>query len=65
MLSIRRYQRFFIFVISFDYNAVITKLSFFLILDVDGYFLAMQSEESSCPHRKVNDMSCNAPDINS
>ena len=41
ILSTRLYQRFFIFVISPDYDTVITKLFFVLILDSEGYFLIM------------------------
>ena len=39
MLSIRLYQRFSIFVISPDYDTVITKSFFVLMLDSEGYFL--------------------------
>ena len=46
MLSIRLYQRCFIFVISPDYDTVITKSFFVLMLDSEGYFLGiMYSEE--------------------
>ena len=41
MLSIRLYQRFFIFVISPDCDTVITKLFFVLMLDSNGYFLTV------------------------
>ena len=40
MLSIR-YQRFFVFVILSDYDTVITKSFFVLILDSEGYFLTI------------------------
>ena len=34
MLSVRLYQRFFIFVISSDYDTVITKSFFVIIFDI-------------------------------
>ena len=65
MLSVRLYQRFLIFVISPDYDTVITKSFFVLVLDSDGFFLTINVVGRRCPHRIVNDMSCNAADINS
>ena len=59
MLSIRLYQRFLIFVISPDYDTAITKSLFVLMLDNVGYFLTINVVGRSCPHRIVNDMSCN------
>ena len=59
MLSIRLYQRFFIFVISPDYDTVITKSFFALMLDSGGYFLTNNVVGRSYPQRIVNDMSCN------
>ena len=41
MLSIRLYQRLFIFVISPDYDTVITKQLFVLMLDSEGYYLTI------------------------
>ena len=42
MLSIRLYQRFFISVISPDYDTVIITKSFFvLMLDSEGYYLTI------------------------
>ena len=41
MLSIRLYQRFLISVISPDYDTVITKSFFVLILDSEGYYLTI------------------------
>ena len=41
MLSIRLYQRFFIFVFSPDYDTVITKSLFVLMLDSEGYYLTI------------------------
>ena len=52
MLSIRLYQRFFIFVISPDYDTVITKSFFVLMLDSGR-------NGRSYPQRILNDMSCN------
>ena len=65
MLSICLYQRFLIFVISPDYDTVITKSFFVLMLDSEGYFLTINVIGRSCPHRILNGMSCNASDINS
>ena len=46
MLSIRLYQRFFIFAISFNYDSVITKSSFvLLIFDSEGYFLTIMKSK--------------------
>ena len=59
MLSIRLYQRFLMFVISPDYDTVMTKSFFVLILDSEGYFLTINVVGRSYPHRIVNDMSCN------
>ena len=59
MLFIHLSQRFLIFVISHDYDTVITKYFFVLMLDSDGYFLIMNVVGRSYPHRNVNDMSCN------
>ena len=59
MLSIRLYQRFFIFVILPDYDIVITKLFFVLMLDSESYFLTINVVGRSYPQRIVNDMSCN------
>ena len=53
MLSIRLYQRFFIFVISPDYDTVITKSVFVLMLDSEGYFLPINAVGRSCPHKIV------------
>ena len=55
MLSIRLYQRFFIFVISPDYDIVITKSCFFLMLDSEGYFLTINVVGRSYPQKIVND----------
>ena len=63
MLSIRLYQRFFIFVISHEYDTVITKYFFVLVLDNEGYFLTINVVERSYPHRIVDDRSCNESDI--
>ena len=41
MLSIGLYQRFFISVISPDYDAVITKSFFVLKLDSEGYYMTI------------------------
>ena len=41
MLSIRLYQRFLISVISLDYDTVITKSFFVLMLDSEGYYLTI------------------------
>ena len=41
MLSIRLYQRFLIFVFSPDYDTVITKSLFVLMLDSEGYYLTI------------------------
>ena len=57
MLSIRLYQRLFILVISPDYNTVITKSFFVLLLDREGYFLKINVVGRSCSHRIVNAMS--------
>ena len=59
MLSIRFYQRFFIFVISPDYDTVIEKSFFVLMLDSEGYFLTVDVVGRSYLHRIVYDMSCN------
>ena len=59
MLSIRLYQGFFIFVISPDYDTVITKSFFVLMLDSEGYYLTINVVGRSYPQRIVNDMSCN------
>ena len=59
MLSIRRYQRFFIFVILPDCDTVITKSFFVVMLDSEGYYLTINVVGRSCPRRIVNDMSCN------
>ena len=59
MPSIRLYQRFFIFVISPDYNTVITKSFVVLMRDSEGYFLTINVVGKSCPHRIVYYMSCN------
>ena len=59
MLSIRLYQRLFIFLISSDYDSVITKHFFVLMLDSEGYLLTINVFGRSYPHRIVNDMSCN------
>ena len=56
MLSIRLYQRCFIFVISPDYDTVIMKSFFVLMLDSDGCFLTINAVGRSYPHRIVNDM---------
>ena len=56
MLSIRLYQRFFIFVISPDYRD--SESLFVLMLDIEGYFLAINVVGRSCPHRIEKDMSC-------
>ena len=65
ILSIRVYQRSFIFVIPPDYDTVITKSLFDLMLDSEAYFLTINVVGKSCPQRIANDMSCNASDINS
>ena len=59
MLSIRLYQRFLISVILPDYDTVITKSFFVLMLDSEGYFLTINVVGRSYPQRIVNDMSCN------
>ena len=59
MLSIRLYQRFLSFVISPDYDTVITKSFFVLMLDSEGYYLTIDVVGRSYPQRIVNDMSCN------
>ena len=50
---------FFIFVISPDYDTVIAKSFFVLMLDSEGYYLTINTVERSYPHKIVNDMSCN------
>ena len=45
MLSIRLYQRFLVFVISPDYDNVIAKSFFVLMLDSEGYFLTINVVE--------------------
>ena len=55
MLSIRLYLRFFIFVISPDYDTVITKSFFVLMVDSENYFLTINLVGRSCPHRIEND----------
>ena len=62
MLSIRLYQRFFVFVILHDYDTGITKSVFVLMLDNEGYFLTINVVERSYPHRIVDNRSCNASD---
>ena len=57
MLSIRLYQRFFIFVISPVYDTVITKSFFVLMLDSEDYFLAISVVGRRHPQITVNDMS--------
>ena len=59
MLSIRLNQRFLISVILPDYDTVITKSFFVLMLDSEGYFLTINVVGRSYPQRIVNDMSCN------
>ena len=59
MLSIRLYQRFLSFVISPDYDTVITKSFFGLMLDSEGYYLTINVVGRSYQQRIVNDMSCN------
>ena len=59
MLSIRLYQRFFIFVILLDYDTVTKKSFYVLMLDSEGYFLTFNVVGISYPQRIVNDMSCN------
>ena len=44
------------FVILSDYDNVITKSFFVLILDIEGYFLTMNVVGRSCLHRIVNDI---------
>ena len=56
MLSIRLYERFFILAISPDYDTVITKSFFVLMLDSEDYFLTMNVVGRSCPHRIENDL---------
>ena len=58
MLSIRLYQRFFVFVILHDYDTGITKSVFVL----EGYFLTINVVERSYPHRIADNRSCNASD---
>ena len=41
LLSIRLYQQFFIFVISPDYDTVITNSLFVPMLDSEGYFFTV------------------------
>ena len=55
MLSIRIYQQFFILVILHDYDTVITKSFFVLMLDSEDYFLTINVVGRSCPHRIEND----------
>ena len=55
MLSIRLYQRFLIFAISPDYR---DKSLFVLMLDSEGYLLAINVVGRSCPHRIEQNMSC-------
>ena len=59
MLSIRLYQRFLIFVISPDYDTVITKSFFVLMLDSEGYFRTINVVGRSYPQIIVNYVSCN------
>ena len=59
MLSIRLYQRCFIFVISPDYDTVVTKSFFVLVRDSEGYFLTINVVGRSYLQRIVNDMYCN------
>ena len=59
MLSIRLYQRFFISVISPDYDTVVTKSFFVLMLDSEGHFLTINVVGRSYPQIIVNDTSCN------
>ena len=60
MLSILLYQRFFIFVISPDYDTVMTKSFFFvLMLDSEGHYLTINAVGRSYPQRIINEMSCN------
>ena len=56
MLSIRLHQRFQS--LKLRLNTVVTKLLFILMLDSEGYFLAINVVGRSCPHRIENDMSC-------
>ena len=66
MLSIRLLPAILIFVFSPDYDTVITKSLFVLMLDSEAYFLTISSVVGrSCPQRIVNDMSCNASDMSS
>ena len=55
MLSIRLCQRFLILVISPDYDTVIAKSFFVLILNSEDYFLTFNVVGRSCPHRIEND----------
>ena len=65
MLSIRLYQRFLIFVNSPDYDTMITKSFFVLMLDSESYFLAINVVGRSCLHRILNYICYIASDINS
>ena len=59
MLSYHLYQRFFILVISPDYDTVITKSFFVLMLDCENYFPTTNVVGRSYPQIIVNGMSCN------
>ena len=59
MLSIRFYQRFFVFVISPDNDTVISKSFFVRMLDREGYFLTINVVEKRYPQRIVHDIPCN------
>ena len=48
-------SNFCIFVISPDYDTVITKSFFVLMLDSEGYFLTIDIVGRSCPHSIEND----------
>ena len=56
MLSIRLHHRFEC--LKFRLNAVITKSLFILMLDSEGYFLAINVVGRSCPHRIEKNVSC-------
>ena len=55
MLSIRLHQRFQS--LKFRLNTVITKSLFILMLDSEGYFVAINVVGRSCSHILQNDMS--------
>ena len=56
MLSIRFHQRFQS--LQFRLITVITKSLFILMLDSEGYFLAINVVGRSCPHRIEKDTFC-------